>query len=264
MDLKLKGKTAIITASGKGIGKTTAHVFAREGANVLINDLDPESADSAVEEIRKHGVESYAIYGDVSEEEPVKKMVDFTIEKFGRIDILVNNVGTGVMSPIWEMETADWDRVLAVSLKSHFLASKYVLRHMIEQRYGKIVNISSCERIYSTPNLPISSYTAAKAGVSGLTREMAQEAAPFGINVNCVAPGNTAVERIKEGGGATGSTDSEKLDWDEIGRKFLPKVLFKRWGEPVEIANAVVFLCSDAASFITGVTLDVNGGIVMV
>ena len=264
MDLNLKNKTAIITASGKGIGKATALVLAEEGANVVINDIDPESADSAAREVRGYGVESYSTSGDASDEKEVKKMVDFTIEKFGKIDILVNNVGTAVRSNIWEMETEDWDRVLAVNLRSYFLASKHVLGHMIKQRYGKIVSISSCDRLYATTGNPIPSYTASKAGVAGLTREMAQEAAPYGINVNCIAPGHTAVERVKEGGGVPGSKDSEGPDWDEIAKRFLPKVLFKRWGEPKEIANAIVFLCSDSASFITGATLDVNGGIIMV
>ena len=264
MDLNLKDKVAIITASGMGIGKATALTLAREGARVVINDISKDSAESAVAEIKKHGVESYYVLGDASDEKVVEEIVDFTIKKFGRIDILINNVGIGVISPIWEMETSDWKKVIDVNLNSYFIASKHVLRQMINQKYGKIVSISSCDRIYSTTEFPASSYTASKAAVAGFTRAMAQEAAPYGINVNCIAPGHTAVERVREGRGTPGDEDSEPIDWGKVERTLFPKILFGRWAEPEEIANAIVFLCSDAASFITGATLDVNGGIVMV
>ena len=254
MDLILKDKVVIITGGGRGIGKATALRFAKEGAHVVINDIEEAHAKTAVEEVKKKGVQSYAVSGDVSKETVVERIVAFTVEKFGRIDVLINNVGVGYSIPIWEMKEEEWDRDIDVDIKSFFLATKHVFKQMMKQKSGRIVNISSCDGIYSTSGYPLSSYTTAKAAIRGFTREVAQEGAPYNIYVNAVAPGYTTVERIK-------TVPKERLD--EINSRILPNTLLARWAKPSEIAAPIVFLASDAASFITGETMEVNGGLVL-
>ena len=255
MDLNLDGNAVIITASAKGIGKATALLFAEEGANVVINDIDRDAAESTASEVSAKGVECHAFIGDASKEDDIRKLVEFTVEKFGKVDVLVNNVGVGHVVPIWDMTEEEWDRDMDTDVKGFFFAAKHTLRQMMKQKSGRIVNISSCDGIYSTTGHPIPSYTTAKAAIRGFTREVAQEAAPYGIYVNAVAPGFTAVERTKE-------FTKERID--EINSLILPKTLLGRWAEPREIASAVVFLASDAASFITGEVMEVNGGLVMI
>jgi len=244
--MKLKGKVAIITGASRGIGKATALLFAQEGAKVVVNYLKSKrEAEEVVHQIKKLGSDSIAVVCDVSKEEQVKLMVEKTIDKFGKIDILVNNAGVVFDVPFKDRTVEHWRRTLDVNLVGTFLCSKYASNHMLKQKSGKIVNISSTNGIDSF-NPDSMDYDSSKAGVIMLTRNLAQQLAPF-IQVNCVAPGWV-------------DTDINKDLPKDFVKKETERIYLKRFAKPEEIAKTVLFLSSDDASFITGSTLKVDGG----
>ena len=244
--MKLKGKVAIITGASRGIGKATALLFAQEGAKVVVNYLKSKrEAEEVVHQIKKLGSDSIAVVCDVSKEEQVKLMVEKTIDKFGKIDILVNNAGIVFDVPFKDRTVEHWRRTLDVNLVGTFLCSKYASNHMLKQKSGKIVNISSTNGIDSF-NPDSMDYDSSKAGVIMLTRNLAQQLAPF-IQVNCVAPGWV-------------DTDINKDLPKDFVKKETERIYLKRFAKPEEIAKTVLFLSSDDASFITGSTLKVDGG----
>ncbi len=244
--MKLKNKTAIITGSSSGIGKATALLFAKEGANVVINYISPEKEALVVaDEAKKLGVQAIAIKCDVSKENEVKKMVTETMGKFGGIDVLVNNAGIVYDVPLFERTMDQWQRTLDVNLLGNFLCSKYVAERMLKKGKGRIVNISSTNAINSFSPDAID-YDASKAGVITLTKDFAKALAPK-INVNAVAPGWVDTKMNKD-------LPSEFVQ-DEAS-----KIYLKRFAKPEEIAQAILFLASDEASYITGSVLVVDGG----
>ena len=247
--MDLVDKVAIVTGAGRGIGKAIAIALAREGASVIINDVDIQTAEKVAKEIKSLDGKALAIQVDVSDSKEVNQMVQSAIKKFKRVDILVNNAAIIKRGSIEDLNEEDWDRVLDVNLKGAFNCMKAVAGIMKKQRYGKIVNISSIAgKVGDLASAPC--YGASKAGMICLAKSLARELAAYNINVNVVAP-----HAIK--------TDMSK-EWSEEKRKnIIANIPLGRMGEPEDIAEAVVFLVSDKAKFITGEVLDVNGGCLM-
>ena len=247
--MNLVDKVAIVTGAGRGIGKAIAIALAREGAKVIVNDVDVQTAEKVAKEINSMDQQALAIQVDVSDSKEVNRMVQSVFEKFKQVDILVNNAAIIKRGSIEDLQEDDWDRVIDVNLKGTFNCMKAVVGIMKKQRYGKIVNISSIAgKIGDLASAPC--YGASKAGMTCLAKSLARELAPYNINVNVVAP--HAIE-----------TDMSK-EWSEEKRKnIIAGIPLGRMGEPEDIAEAVTFLVSDKAKFITGEVLDVNGGCLM-
>ena len=249
--MKLENKVAIVTGAGKGIGSGIAKVFSQEGAKVVIVDWDEEAGKKTAEEIRQSGGDALFVNCDVSNEEQVKAMVQATLDKYGRIDVLVNNAGIGVYLPVLEATSDDWDHCLAVNLKGVFLCSKYTIPHMQAVGKGAIVNISSVHA-HATVN-GVAPYAASKGGITALTRNMAIDYGPA-IRVNAIAPGWVLTPLIQ-------SIFDSYDDPAEQQRLVEQRQVMKRIGQPEDIGYAAAFLASDEASFITGTQLFVDGGL---
>jgi 3-oxoacyl-[acyl-carrier protein] reductase len=245
--MRLQGKVALVTGASRGIGRATAKLFAREGAKVAINYTRAEKeAQSLAEEINKQGGEVLLVKADVSKMDEVKGMVQKTFEKFGRIDVLVNNAGVIIVSPFSELTEEMWDRMVDVNLKGPYLCSKEVAPIMLNQKKGKIINISSVSGLAQRTALGNVAYAAAKAGVIGLTRSLAVNLSPH-INVNAICPGLT-------------ETDMATSLPPERNKMVIEETPLKRIGKPEDLAYAVLFLASDESDFITGEVITVSGG----
>jgi 3-oxoacyl-[acyl-carrier protein] reductase len=247
--MKLKGRAAIITGAARGIGKAIALSFIREGAKVALVDVDKGILETAKNEIKKNRKEVTAIPCDITKSVEVIAMVDQVKNAFGRIDILVNNAGIIRRGTIETVTEEDWDRVIEVNLKGTFNCCKAVVGLMKQQGYGKIINVSSIAGkmgdITSAPG-----YGSSKAGMDALAKTLARQLAPYGINVNGVSPHAIETEMSAQ--------------WSEERRKeIIASIPLGRLGKPEDVAEAVMFLASDEASFITGEILDVNGGVLM-
>ena len=241
----LENKIAIVTGGGGGIGGAIVRRFSREGAKVAVVDIDTETAKAAVAELTAQGADAMATVADVTNKQSVGEMVQSTLDRWRRIDVLVNVAGGAERKPVVEMTATDWDHVVDMNLKSAFLCSQAALPAMLKQQYGKIVNISS---IYGfTGNATRSSYAAAKAGVAAFTKSLALEVIHDGINVNAVAPGRVTTPRVRN------------RYSDEAWAAAVAQVPMGRAGTPEEIASAVLFLASDENKYITGQTIHVNG-----
>lgn len=244
--MRFKNKVAIVTGGSRGIGRAIALEFAKEGASVVVNYVKAEDkAKSLVMEIEKLGAKAIAVKCDVSKEQEVRKMIDQTLKTFGRLDILVNNAGIVFDIPFFDKTTEHWKRTLDVNLMGVFFCSKYAAIQMKKQKTGKIVNISSTNGI-DTLSPDSMDYDATKSAVISMTKNLAVELAP-NISVNCVAPGWV-------------DTDINKNLPKDYVKEETKRISLKRLGRPEEIANAVLFLASDQASFITGSILVVDGG----
>ena len=245
----LDGKCALVTGASRGIGRAIALRLAAEGAKVALNFAGNEAAANAVrEEIEAAGGEAILVKADVANETAVQEMVQKTADAFGRIDILVNNAGITRDGLLARMKEEDWDAVLSTNLKGVFLTTKAVTKLMMKQRAGRIVNMASVVGI--TGNAGQANYSAAKAGVIGFTKTIAKELASRGITANAVAPGFI-------------DTDMTSVLSDKAKEAALSGIPLGRMGTPEDIADAVLFLVSDSASYITGQVLHVDGGMVM-
>ena len=245
--MDLTGKTAIVTGSGRGIGREIALKLAEAGANVVVNDFGiPEPANETVELIKKLQRQSMVAMGDISQATDVNRIVDMTVAAFGKLDILVNNAGITRDQLLIRMTDDDWDKVITVDLKSVFLCTRSALRHMIRQRSGRIISISSIVGIIG--NAGQANYASAKAGIIGFTKATAKEVASRNITVNAVAPGfiDTAM--------------TQQLP-EERRQEMANKIPAGYLGTPRDVAEAVAFLASDEARYITGHVLTVDGGI---
>jgi NAD(P)-dependent dehydrogenase (short-subunit alcohol dehydrogenase family) len=248
--MKLEGKVALITGAGSGIGKAIALLFAHEGADIAVNDIDLASAEATAAEVKTLGRRAAAVMADVSNEPDVRDMVSAVLKDLGAINILVNNAGISGAGPTVDTDMADWDREVDVLLRGPFLCSREAGRWMIGHGGGKIVNIASVVGMIGfAESLP---YGAAKAGLINLTRGLATEWGRFSISVNCIAPGFVRTP-LKVKGKGMSQAEAARL---------MARVPFGRAGEPEEIARAALFLASDDASYITGVTLPVDGGFI--
>ncbi len=248
---ELNDKAAIVTGAGRGIGRGVAARLAQAGANVVMADLDLSNADKAAEEITKSNGEAIATAVDVTDEKSVNAFVDFTIQNFKRIDILVNNAGIMYRTRFSGISAAEWEEILRVNLTGPFLCIKAVLPAMKKNSFGRIINISSSAG-RSVSTLGGAHYTASKAGLLGLTRAVAKEVAESEITVNAICPGLIDTKMVRD------TTSKDEL------QAFLDSFPTPRMGLPEEIGNLVVFLCSEKASYITGASLDVNGGSLMI
>jgi 3-oxoacyl-[acyl-carrier protein] reductase len=244
----LTGKVAIVTGGSRGIGRAVSLRLARAGADVAVVFAgNREKAEAVVGEIQEMGRRSVAIQADVSQAEQVDAMVKQVVEAFGRIDILVNNAGITRDNLLLRLKEEDWDAVLSTNLKGVFLCTKAVTRQMMKQRFGRIINISSVVGLIGNPGQ--ANYVAAKAGVIGLTKTAARELASRGITVNAVAPGFI-------------ETDMTAVLGEETREQMLGQIPLGRFGSAEDVAGAVAFLASDDAAYITGQTLNVDGGMV--
>jgi len=246
--MELKTKVALITGAAQGIGKAVTLVLARHGADVVVADVNIEKAQETAREVEVLGRAAMAVRVDVTRLEDVEKMVEAAVQRFGKIDILINNAGIARDKLILRMTEEDWDTVLNVNLKGTFNCTKAVIKHMSKQRSGKIVNIASVVGMMGNPGQ--ANYSASKAGVIGLTKTIAREFAARGINVNAIAPGYIQ----------TPMTEVLPEKAKEELKRLIP---MERLGQPEDVAHAVLFLVSEASSYITGNILNVNGGIYM-
>jgi NAD(P)-dependent dehydrogenase (short-subunit alcohol dehydrogenase family) len=250
----VRDRVAVVTGAANGLGREIARLLAREGARVVLGDLEAAGLEQTVSAITAAGGTAVAVAGDLTEEESARRLIDTCVDRFGRVEILVNNVGGSRTAKIWEMRAEDWDFVLRLNLRPTFLCTRAAVPHMMRQRHGRIVCMSSGAR-EGTPWTAYyqggSAYSAAKAGVHGFVRDVALELAEHGINVNAVAPGPIDTERVGTGLRRL----NETVEYSP--NRMTP---LRRLGQPLEVAHAVLFLASDEASYVTGHTLAVTGG----
>lgn len=252
--MRLKEKVAIITGAGSGIGEVTARLFASEGAAVMIADINAAAAEGVAASITAEGGRAAWEYVDVTASASAEKMVQAALGQFGRVDILFNNAGIEGFGTVIETDEASWDRIFAVHVRGAYLCSKYAVQAMIDGgRGGAVINVSSVAGLVGIQHM--SAYCAAKGAIISLTRAMAADFAPYGIRVNCIAPGTTMTplgKRLIEN------------DTPERLAQRLSRYPMGRFGEPEEIARSVLFLASDDSSYATGTCLVVDGGLTCV
>jgi 3-oxoacyl-[acyl-carrier protein] reductase len=247
--MKLKGKVAIVTGAGRGIGRAIAVALGRSGADIVVNDVNLQAAEETAEKIKALGHRSLAFKADVSNKSEVNKMVKKTLQLFGKIDILVNNAGIYSSTSLEDITEREWTRMIEVNLLGVFLCSQAVMKHMKKQRSGKIVNIASLAGKVGGI-IAGAHYAASKAGVICLTKSFAKQLAQYRINVNAVSPGITETDMTK--------------DWPkEVKESLLKQIPLGRFGKAEDIAGAVLFLVLEANNYITGEIVDVNGGHLM-
>ncbi|MFC1900853.1 3-oxoacyl-[acyl-carrier-protein] reductase [Chloroflexota bacterium] len=245
--MDLTDRVAIVTGSGRGIGKEIALRLARAGADIVINDIgDASVVEGVADEVRAMNRKSLAVLGDVTSASDVSNLVEKTVEAFGKLDILVNNAGITRDQLLLRMSEEDWDQVITINLKSVFLCTKAVIRQMTSQRWGRIISMASVVGIAG--NAGQANYAASKAGIIGFTKSVAKEVASRGITVNAVAPG--FIE--------TAMTQQLKESWIEEIKKRIPSGSL---GTPQDVAETVAFLASEEARYITGQVISIDGGL---
>lgn len=251
----LKDKVAIITGAASGIGKATALVFGREGAKVMCADINAEGAEATARTIADTGGEAASIQTDVTQEDDIKEMISATVTRWGRLDALYNNAGIGVGNPVTQVSLEEWDRIIDINLRGVFLGTKYAVQEMLKTGGGAIINTASVAGLMGTPML--SAYCASKGGVVMFTKATAAEWAGMGIRINCVCPGviqTPILDPMMAMAKASGLDENEL--WARMGKAHP----IGRVGKPEEVGEAVAWLASDRASFVTGVALPVDGG----
>ena len=251
MTQRLKGRVALVTGAGQGLGEAIARRLAAAGATVAVVDIDGGLADGVAGDIQAAGLQAFALTADVTDRTAVRAMAEAAARRAGSPDILVNNAGGfQKVKTLLEIEEDEWDAILALNLKSVYLCSRAVLPGMVARRWGRIISLASAAA-RSLTNLSATHYAAAKAGILGFTRHLAYEVGQHGITVNAVAPGTTLTARVRR---ARTPEDQARI------ASLIP---LGRMGQPEDTAAAVAFLASEDAAYITGITLDVNGGKVM-
>ena len=249
---ELDGRVAIVTGAGQGIGRGVALGLAREGATVIVDDILSDLASNVANEIHAQGGKAIVAHANVADWMAVRAMVEELVTEFGKVDILVNNAGIlRATTPLEEISEAEWDEVMGVNVKGAFNCAKAVLPLMKGQHWGKIVNVSSIAG-RSASNSGGVHYSSSKAALLGFTRHLAREAAPFGINVNAIAPAGVETEMV-----------SRVWSTEQI-TALIGRIPLGRLASTDEIANLVVFLSSDRAAYITGATIDINGGLLLI
>ncbi|MBO9648157.1 MAG: 3-oxoacyl-ACP reductase FabG [Variovorax sp.] len=246
MDLGLKDKVAIVTGSARGLGAATARRLAEEGAKVVITDINAELAQATAKALQAEGLAAHCIVGDITNGVDVQRVVDEAVAHFGGVHILVNNAGAPRDKYLVKMSEDDWDFVMAVMLKGAFLATKAVMPHFIEQGWGRVINISSRAHL---GNPTQANYSAAKAGLIGMAKALSKEEGRYGVTCNCVAPGFMETEMVQA-----------LSTYETIKDAAVAAQPIKRVGKPADIADAVAFLASERAGFISGEVLHVTGG----
>jgi len=255
--MKLKDRVAIVTGGGSGIGRAICVHIAREGGHVVIPDINLDSAQATADIIKQEGGQSIAIRVDVTQKKEVQEMVETTLKGFGKIDILLNNAGTDIKGAITELEESTWDLLMNLNLKGVFLCTQAVIPFMINQCYGRIVNISSMAG--KTGEAFTSPYCVTKFGVIGFTQAVALEVGKHSITINAVCPGPVETDLIIKS--ISQSAKIKGVSFEEFKKQFfIDPTPLGRIAKPEDVARAVVFLSSDDADFITGSTLNVSGG----
>lgn len=247
----LQNRTALITGAGQGMGKAVARALAAQGANIAVNDRNPLTAETTASELRASGAQAIAMPADITDKAAIHQMVEQTATHFGALHILINNAGLLYPTQVIDIPEDEWDRVLSVNLKGAFLCSQAALPAMKQAGWGRIVNFSSTAG-KSVSTVGGAHYTAAKAGVLGFTRHLAKEVAAFNITVNAVCPGLIDTEMVRA------TIDDARAD------AYAKSFPIARLGRPEEVADLVAFLASDKAAYITGASLDINGGDLMI
>lgn len=254
--IDLTDKTAIVTGGAMGIGLGIARRLAEAGANIVIADRNEEVGNKTVGELTGSGRKAVFVKTDVASEEDVQRATDFAIKTYGGIDILVNNAGIYPIVPVMQMMPADFEKIIAVNLKSVFLFTKAAGEIMIKQgRGGKIINITSIDALHPS-SVGLAVYDASKHGLWGFTKNTALELAPHSIQVNAIAPGGIATP-------GTGADKPVTPEMEAILKKFMEKIPMKRMGDPDDIGKVALFLASDLASYMTGSQIVVDGGVLL-
>lgn len=248
--MRLENKVSLVTGAGQGIGKAIALAFANEGSKVVVNDINLDTAQATAQEIITMGGKALAIRADVSKKDEVSSMLRELLTNFGRIDILVNNAGIQTETPFLDLSEEEWDRVIDVNLKGAFLCGQLVAREMVKHGGGKIINISSVHQFLPRSN--IAHYAASKSGMMMLTKVMAIELAKYKINVTCIAPGAVAT-----------AMNEDALNSPQKLTELNSEIPWGRIAEPREIAQCAVYLASADASYITGSTIYIDGGLTL-
>lgn len=245
--LELRGKVAVVVGGTSGIGRAIAHGLAEAGADVVPTSRRTEQVEAAALEIEERGRRSVRVTSDVSDRASLERVLEETVRAFGQVDILVNSAGRTKRAPTLDFAEEDWNAILETNLTGTLRACQVFGRHMLEREYGRIINIASLSTFVAL--YEVAAYSASKAAVASLTKSLALEWSPRGVNVNAIAPG---VFRTP--------LNEKLLDETDRGREFLTRTPMKRFGKVEELAGAAVFLASDAASFVTGEILTVDGG----
>jgi len=246
----MRGKVAVITGAGQGIGKSIAMLFASEKMRIAVAEVNQEAGNRTVREIQQSGGEAISVHTDVSKRADADRMVETTLKEFGSLDVLVNNAGINYLTPVYEdVNEEEWDRVFAVNVKGVHFCMSAALSPMKRQKWGRIINISSIAGKQGGPGSGIH-YSATKAAVMCLTKQFARYVAPFGITVNAIAPG-------------LHDTDMARMLGPEAIQRYISLSPLGRLGTAEDVAYAALFLASKGAAFITGEVLDVNGGVLM-
>lgn len=253
--LNLSGKAAIVTGGAKGIGKGIAYRLAEAGAKVLIADMDESEAQSTAQELTDHGWVAEAFTTDVSDEEQVRSMIKTCKEKFGSIDVLVNNAGIYPQVPVAEMSAVDFEHVMRVNLRSAFMTTKLAAEVMKQQGGGKIINITSIDALHPSM-VGLAHYDASKHGLWGFTKNAALELAPHNIAVNAIAPGGINTPGVS-------SMQGDRPVDPKVMEMFTAKIPMHRIGEPDDIGKVALFLASDMSSYMTGSQIVVDGGVLL-
>jgi len=248
---KLDGRVAFVTGAGRGIGAATALRLAEDGARVILADIDSESCKQVAAEIDKAGSQALAVSCNVADHEAVDAAIQQGVARFGQLDILVNNAGVLRDNLLFKMTDEDWDTVMNVHLKGAFLCSRAAQKYMVEQKYGRIISLSS---VSALGNRGQANYSTAKAGLQGFTRTLATELGPFGITANAVAPGFIDTEMTRATARRQGHDPQQVI---EMASKSIP---VRRVGVPRDVANVICFLASEESSYVTGQIIYVAGG----